>query len=158
MPDGVGMGINPAGTWDFNVTGQREYAWQHWLSDIRRRGEFIRSLAPGSDRVRATCVLPAGSTRFDLLVAYGAGFPAAFNPNRVPDGETVLQVGQHADDPYDKQSMLFLDTPDKFIVGDYLPTIPNTRVILGKHQSLKRCGLCSVNIIILTFTLMFSLK
>ena len=132
------MGQNYTGNW--TIQPRTEIPWPMYTSSIRQRGQYIRVLTPGDRRALPVRVLPAGSTNFDLLAAFGNRFPAEFNPWRVPRNRLEMSREQQASNPWNIEEHQFLARP--FIAASTLNTIPSTRVNLGVELNLKRCCLC----------------
>ena len=132
------MGQNYTGTW--SIQNRTEIPWPLYTSRVRQRGQYVRVLQPGHGTGMPVRVLPAGSTNFDLLAAFGNRFPEEFNPNRVPQHRLEMAREQQAANPWDVEEQQFLEKP--FIAGSTLHTIPSTRVNLGVELNLKRCCLC----------------
>ena len=143
-------GLNIKFDGKFEIPKFTEYEWPPWKSDIRKRGQFLRTIRPGDDRTRAICHLPSGSTGLDVRMAYGNSIPVSFNSLWVPANMAVMMQGQHADNPHDLSGAEFLPPTDRFVVGGHLTTIPHTKVYPGSNLSLKRCSMCQVIITVIT--------
>ena len=138
-------------TGNWTIQPRTEIPWPKYTSRVRQRGQYIRAFTPGNQRALPVRVLPAGSTNFDILAAFGNRIPAEFNPWRVPRDRLEMSREQQASNPWNPEEHQFLAKP--FIAASTLHTIPSTRVNLGVELNLKRCCLCQwVSVLINIFT------
>ena len=134
------MMIQFAGNWTIATGTRSEIPWPNWTNHIRRRGQYVRALVPDDPRCRAITVLPVGSTKFDVRMAFGNRTPVDFNPWRIPDHQDKMTPGQLVSNPHDMEDRQFLES--FFIAGGPWDALPSSRPITSREMNLKRCGMC----------------